>query len=354
MAGLTDPVINPSVTTTQASQTTAPDWYTNYMSGLATAGQNAITTGGVAAPSALQTNAYGTAPTAINAGLPALNQATTTATNVANTPTTSMINQYMNPYTNQVVNSIGEMGTRQFNQLYAPAVNAGAVGSGQFGSQRAQQVYANTARDVAANITAQQAQAMNTGFNNAVTAAQNQQNLGLSAASTLGNLSGQSQQQATSGLNTLSTLGAQQQATEQAKLNYPMEAQKNLAGIIGGLQIPTGVTQTATGPAGKGQMGMSPLSQIASLGASAGNFLSYPASSLGLTKDGKPFTGSLGAYLTGLFKDSPPPYTPPPDQGGVPTPPPPYVYVPAPDQGEVPTPPPYVPPESSDLPWYDE
>jgi hypothetical protein len=99
-------------------------------------------------------------------------------------------------------------------------------------------------------------------------------------------------------------LGAQQQATEQAKLNYPMEAQKNLAGIIGGLQIPTGVTQTATGPAGKGQMGPSPLSQIASLGTSAGNFLSYPGASLGLKdKDGKPFTGSLGAYLTGLFKD---------------------------------------------------
>ena len=140
MAGLTDPVINPSVTTTQASQTTAPDWYTNYMSGLATAGQNAITSGGVAAPSALQTSAYGTAPTAINAGLPALNQATTTATNVANTPTTSMINQYMNPYTNQVVNSIGEMGTRQFNQLYAPAVNAGAVGSGLFAPQRWQNI----------------------------------------------------------------------------------------------------------------------------------------------------------------------------------------------------------------------
>ena len=302
MAGLTTPTINPTVTTTQASQTTAPDWYNSYLSGLTTAGQNAITSGGVAAPSALQTTAYGTAPTAITAGQPALQQATQTASNVATTPTSSMINQYMDPYTNQVVKSIGEMGTRQFNQLYAPAVNAGAVGSGQFGSQRAQQVYANTARDVASNITAQQAQAMNTGWQNAVTAAQNQQNLGLSAASTLGNLSGQAQTQATSGLNTLSTLGAQQQATEQAKLNYPMEAQKNLAGIVGGLNIPTGTTQTATGPAGGGQMGPSPLSQIASLGTSMGAAFNYPATSLGLkNSDGTPFTGTLGSYLTKIL-----------------------------------------------------
>jgi hypothetical protein len=52
-------------------------------------------------------------------------------------------------------------------------------------------------------------------------------------------------------------------------------------------------------------MGLSPLSQIASLGASAGNFLSYPAASLGLKdKDGNPLKGSLGNYLGGLFTSS--------------------------------------------------
>jgi hypothetical protein len=314
MAGLTDPTINPTITTTQQSQTTAPDWYNSYLSGITAAGNNAITAGGVAGASPLQTAAYNLAPTAINAGQPATNQAIQTATNVANTPTSSMIDQYMNPYTDQVVNSIGEMGTRNFNQLLAPAATSSAVGSGQFGSKRGMRVYGDVARDVASNITAQQAQARTTGFNNALAAAQNQQNLGLSAATTLGNLGGQTQTQATSGLNTLSTLGAQQQATDQARLNYPMEAQKNLAGIISGLNIPTGATQSATGPAGGGQMGLSPLSQIASLGASAGNFLSYPAASLGL-KDaaGKPLAGSLGSYLGGLFTSNPYNVTPPSD-----------------------------------------
>jgi hypothetical protein len=219
MAGLTDPTINPTITTTQQSQTTAPDWYNSYLSGITAAGNNAITAGGVAGASPLQTAAYNLAPTAINAGQPATNQAIQTATNVANTPTSSMIDQYMNPYTDQVVNSIGEMGTRNFNQLLAPAATSSAVGSGQFGSKRGMRVYGDVARDVASNITAQQAQARTTGFNNALAAAQNQQNLGLSAATTLGNLGG-AQYQQNMGINALQNqYGLQQQAQMQKDID---------------------------------------------------------------------------------------------------------------------------------------
>jgi hypothetical protein len=84
--GLTDPTLNPLATTTQQTSTTAPDFYNNMLSNLATTAQNAITSGGVAGPSALQTQAYTAAPTAITAGQPALTSATNIATGAAGAP----------------------------------------------------------------------------------------------------------------------------------------------------------------------------------------------------------------------------------------------------------------------------
>jgi len=264
-----NPQVNPNVTQTQTAQTTAPDWYSNFLSGLSTSGQAAVNQGGIAPASTLQNLAYSTAPTAIGAGAPALAQATTAAGNVAATPTTSLIGNYMNPYTQSVVKSIGDLGTQQFREFTDPAMTSYGVATGQFGGSRAQDIRAKAARDAAMNITAQQTQAMNTGFNNALTAAQNQQNLGLNTANVLGNLSSQAQSQGIGGLNALSTLGGQQQTLSQAERNYPMTSLQNYANLMSGLNVPTGTTQTVTGPAGNGQMQTSsPLSQIFGLGTS--------------------------------------------------------------------------------------
>ena len=296
MSNFLAPSINPTITQTTQNQTTAPDWYNNFLSGLAQSGQTAINQGGVAGASPLQSMAYNAAPSAVTAGQGTTNAAVESAANVAGTPTSSLINQYMDPYTNSVINSIGQLGTRQYNELLAPAANAAAVGSGQFGSTRGQTVQADVARDVANNITAQQAQALNTQYNNAIAAAQNQQNLGLNAATTLGNLGSSQQSQGVAGLNALSTLGGQQQTTEQAQLNYPITALQNYAQLMSGLNIPTGVSQAVTGPAGSGQMGPSPLTQIAGLGTSLGTLLTTPTSLFGGTSGGT-LGSSLGNYL---------------------------------------------------------
>lgn len=301
MANIMTPVVNPTITSTQTNAPVAPDWYNNYLSGLATSGQNAINAGGIAGASPLQTAAYNAAPTAINAGQAPLQQATNTATGVATTPTSSLISQYMNPYTQDVVRSIGDLGRQQFREFTAPSVNAAGVATGQFGGSRAQDINAKAARDAAMNITAQQAQALNTGFQNSVTAAQNQQNLGLNSANVLGNLSGQAQGQATSGLNTLSTLGAQQQAINQAQLNYPMNALQNYGSLIAGQSIPVGSRQSVTGPAGSGQLGPSPFSQASQAATGLGALLNTPlASILGKGKEGTIGSGTLD-WLKGLL-----------------------------------------------------
>lgn len=261
MANLLQGSALPDVSTTQTATTTAPDWYNSFLSGLATSGQQAVQQGGIAGPSELQQKAYSTAPTAITAGQPALTSAADIVTGAAAGPD---INQFMNPYTAGVVNEIGRLGQQQFNELLAPSATAGAAGSGQFGSRRGMEVYGNVARDVARNILGQQTGALQTGFQNAVNASINEQQIKNQLAGTLAQLSGQAYTQGTGGLDVLSKLGAQQQAVEQARLNYPMTAEQNLANIIRGFNIPTTQTQTYKGPM-PGAYSLSPLSQIAGL-----------------------------------------------------------------------------------------
>jgi len=307
----------PDVKTTQTAATTAPDWYSNFLSGLSSSGQQAVQQGGVAGFAPLQQQAFAAAPTAIQAGQPALTTAQTTATDVAQTPATSMISQYMNPYTQSVVEEINRLGQRQFQESLAPGATAGAVGSGQFGSTRGMQVYGNVARDVNRDILGRQATALQGGFDSALKAAQNQQTLGLQSAQILGNIGQQQYTQGTGGLNVLSGLGAQQQALEQARLNYPMTAQQNLANIMRGFTVPTTQTQTYQGPM-PGAYQLSPLSQILGLTSGAAGILTpkydskgnvIPDSSLASILY-KTLSGGLpGASQTG-GSTTPPPMTP--------------------------------------------
>ena len=264
MANLLQGSALPNITTTQTASTTAPDWYNQFLSGLSTSGQAAVNTGGIAGASGLQTAAYNAAPTAINAGLPTLDQAKDVATGAAGAPD---INQFMNPYMTGVVDEIGRLGQKNFTDILAPNAVAGAAGSGQFGSRRGMEVYGDVARDSARATTGQQATALQSGYQNAVQAALQRQQNQTQAGNLLGTLSGQEYTQGIGGLDVLSRLGAQQQATSQAALNYPMTAQQNYANLLRGFTVPTTQSQTFTGPI-PGAYSNSPLSQIAGLGLS--------------------------------------------------------------------------------------
>lgn len=267
----------PDVKTTTATQTTAPAWYNNFLSGLAGSAQSAVQQGGVAGFSPLQEQVFGAAPGAVQAGQGTLGTAVGTATNVANTPTMSMINQYMNPYTQQVVGEIGRLGQEEWENKIAPGATAGAVGSGQFGSTRGMNVYGNLAREANRDILGRQAQTLAGGFDAALKAAQAQQTLDLQAAQQLGQLSGQQYAQGTGGLDVLNKLGAQQQALEQAKLNYPMSALGQVAQLIKGYTVPTSTTQQYVGPM-PGAYAKSPAELMGGLATGAGGFFSPGAS----------------------------------------------------------------------------
>ena len=272
MANLIQGDAMPNITTTQTNTPTAPDFYNNYLSNISAGGNAAIASGGAAGASPLQTAAYAAAPTAINAGQPGLTAANTQFSNVANTPTADLMSKYMNPYTSNVVDELGRLGEKQFNDVLAPAATSGAVGSGQFGSKRGMQVYGDTARDVTKNTLGLQNTALQSGFDKSLAAAQAQQGLSLKTGEDENALSTNAYNQGVGGLSQLSQLGGQQQATNQAQLNYPMTAESNYAALLKGLNIPTTNTQTNVGPI-PGAYQTSPLALISGLGSAAGSFL---------------------------------------------------------------------------------
>lgn len=288
----------PDVKTTTQTATTAPAWYNNFLSGLSTAGVDATTRGGVAGFSDLQNQVFGAAPTAVTAGQGALGTAVNTATNVANTPTIDMISQYMNPYTQQVVGELGRLGQQNWENKIAPGATGAAVGSGQFGSTRGMNVYGNLAREANRDVLGQQATALQGGFDSALKAAQAQQMLDLQAAQQLGSLSGTQYTQATGGLDVLNKLGAQQQALEQAKLNYPMSALGQVSNLLKGYTVPTTITQNYTGPM-PGAYAKSPAELAGALTTGALGFLTPDKSGVAPYKSVIEGIKDISSQLTG-------------------------------------------------------
>jgi hypothetical protein len=317
---------------TQSSQTTAtttPSYYTDYLSNLATKGTAAGAAVPVAAwdPTALQNKAFTDVNTNVGNYQPGLTTAGQTFTNAGATDitgaadpylkagtTTSGLTQanpyltsgtssaaplvadYMNPYTSNVVDQIRLANQQNIQQNLSPGLTAGAVGGGQFGSQRGANALALGISNANIGALGKQAEALQSGYAQALAAAQAQRAAQVQAGSTAGtlqnqfntnqttagqvagNMAGQqgqllrdvgtgqaalANQQQTQGLadvNALATLGAQQQTIAQNKALAPLDILGKQASIMSGAQLPTTVKTEASG---------SPLSAIAGLGSLA-------------------------------------------------------------------------------------
>jgi hypothetical protein len=158
----------------------------------------------VAAPSQLQQTGFGMAGQT-GVGQQAVGQGIASLQQAAAGPN---ISQFYNPYQSYVLDEINRQAGMQQNQLSAQAVNAGAFGGGREGVQRAE-----LQRATQQNI----GQAQQQGFNTALQAAQQQQQVGLGAGQAL--LGAGAQQQAMQQGDIQSLLqagGIQQQLGQQA------------------------------------------------------------------------------------------------------------------------------------------
>ena len=120
------------------------------------------------------------------------------------------INQYLNPYQQYVTNEIGRQAQIQGNQISANAVNAGAFGGGREGVQQA---------ELQGRALNAMGQAQQQGFNTALGAAQNQQQLGLRAGQQLGQMGMGQQQMAQGDINQLMASGGVQRQLAQQTLD---------------------------------------------------------------------------------------------------------------------------------------
>jgi hypothetical protein len=222
------------------------------------------------------------------------------ANNVGNSNVADMAGQFMTPYTQNVIDSLQTLGQRNIEQYLAPGATAAAVGSGQFGSKRGAEVLGQAMNQGLQNLTAAQNQALQTGYGQALTAAQNQQANQLAASQQLGSLANQTQSQGLTDVNALATLGGQQQTIAQNQQLFPMQQLTSNAALLRGYSVPTAVQSSYTGPI-PGAYSASPLSQIAGIGSLLGALNSGGANGVTPFQNIVGGLGGLGGFLGNLF-----------------------------------------------------
>ena len=259
-----------------------------------------------------QQAAFGATRTAAGSYMPGLNAATDTANTAAGMSPTGaaqpyfnaasqnlpgVINQYMNPYQENVTNRMGDLAQRQIREKLMPELGDQFIRAGQYGSTRQQELAQRGVRDISENLTSQIGNQLAQGYTTAGQQAQadlsRQASLGQAAGQLagtemtgLGNIAGvqaglAQKQQALGlqGAGALETIGAEQQGMTQKNLdlayqdfmnqkNYPEQQLGFLSNIVRGL--PSGGGTQSTSTVGSGQSySASPLAQLASAGMSA-------------------------------------------------------------------------------------
>ena len=256
-----------AVPVSSTEQTVLPDWYTNYAMDIL-ANQQAIANRAfplyqgprIADFTALQQQAFEKTPQAAQAYEPYMAEASRSAADVTQ--------QFMNPYTQNVVNRIGELGTRTLKEQVLPGIEGEMIRAGQFGGTRQAELMGRAIRDATEGISAQQSQALERGFAQSLGAAQQEQ-------TRQGALASQAQQLGLTGLGALQQAGGMQQAQTQRNLDlaasdferqfaYPQEQVKGMIGALQGVgpAVPKAATKVGMEVPGA----MSP-SLLASLGS---------------------------------------------------------------------------------------
>jgi hypothetical protein len=285
----------------QTQATTAPSFYNQYLSNLATTGSQAaglgqpVKTAEYVGAQPLQEQAFQQVAGAGSSYVPQLTQASQTLGQAAGAMSplaagaqylnqaadynpAEMASQFMSPYARTAAQGLSDIAERNIQQNVSPNATAAAVGSGQYGSMRGAQVLGQLQANERQNVNSQIAQMMNQGYGQALQAAtaenallgqlgstagqqaaQGQQNLG-AIGQQMGALAGTQQNLGLGAVNALSTLGEQQRQIQQQEELFPLTRLAQLSNIMQGYQIPT-TTET--------KLNMSPLSavgNIASLG----------------------------------------------------------------------------------------
>lgn len=299
--------------TAMTNQTVLPDWYTNYAQQIL-ANQNAVSSQPyttyqgprVAGFTPQQQQGFGMTGTAATAYQPGLAAATGVTQGAVNAPgaleaaqpmlnaagqsSVANIGQYMNPYNEQVINRIGQLGARNLSENLMPEIEGRYIAAGQlgFGGREGAQgtpsgMMTDTARalrDTQEATLAAQSQALQSGYSEAAglagtdlgrqatlagitgNLASTQTGQQLEGGAQLADLAGMAQQYGLTGANAVTGVGAQQQALNQQNLNVGYEdflrqqgyPQQQINAMLGTMQGVAGAV-----PKAETEMGIAPL-----------------------------------------------------------------------------------------------
>lgn len=163
----------------------------------------------------------------------------------ANQLTPDVIQKYMSPYTNDVVNNIARLGQQNLTDNLLPSINKTFVGGGTFGGSRSADFTGKAVRDANESILGQQANALESGYGTALGAANADLNRLTGQATSLGSLAGQDYSRSIEGANTLgntaANLGSQDASRQLSTAQYlqglgaqDQTSQANLAQMLQG------------------------------------------------------------------------------------------------------------------------
>jgi hypothetical protein len=181
----------------------------------------------------------------------------------------SAVQEYMNPYTQNVVDQIAAQGVRQLQEKYLPAIGQEFIQAGQFGvgpgSTRMGEFGARALRDVQQAVLGEQAKALQAGYGQAADIFQSDAARKAQLAGTAADIAGMAQKYGLTGAGAVAGVGAKEREMSQANLNlayedflkqegYPKEQIKFLADVLSGIRLPQTTISKETGtPAQPGE-----------------------------------------------------------------------------------------------------
>ena len=241
----------PNITETTTTTQDAPQYYDTLLSGLATAGTTALGKTPqqlVAGLDPLQTQAYNLTADKAASYIPGMTNAAEAARTSTQGITPEMIQQFMSPYTGNVVDEMRRQSGLNVQRNLMPALRGQFVGSGGFGGRRYAGALGQTLADTEADLLGAQTKALQSGYQSALDTAAKNVGLINQGAQTEGNLAAQMQALGLKETGALQAAGANQQAYQQSLLDAPLKTAANVAPLLEKYKVPTGTTQTFVGP----------------------------------------------------------------------------------------------------------
>lgn len=219
----------PNVPTGSDTSSNYPLWLQQYVSNLANAATNVASQPysqfpgqQIATPSADTQEAWQMAQNNVGDYQPALNQAVA-QTQAGSSPLTAAgIQQYLNPYTQNVIGGLQSASNMNLTQNQLPAISSQFVGAGQAASPQMMQADNNALYQSNQALDQATAGALSQGYNTATTTAEQQQALQLQGGAQMGALGSLTQQLGGYDVGQVAAAGQAQDTTNQANINSAM------------------------------------------------------------------------------------------------------------------------------------